>query len=100
MLTQLRALDHRCPLIEQAGQRAQQPRLALAAFAEKHDVVAGDQGTLQLRKHGVFEAEDAGPHVAALCQAGQQILPDFVLDAPLAMAGGTQFADGPGQVLR
>ena len=100
MLAELGALDHRRPLVEQAGQRAQQPRLALAAFAEQHDVVAGDQRALQLREHGVLEAEDAGPRVAALGQRGQQVLPDFGLDAPLAMAGGTQLADGPGQVLR
>ena len=100
MLAQFGALDHRRPLVEQAGQRAQQPRLALSAFAEQHDVVAGDQGPLQLRKHGVLEAEDAGPRVAALGQRGQQVLPDLVLDAPLAMAGGTQLADGPGQIIR
>ena len=89
VLAQLGALDHRRPLVEQAGQRAQQPRLALTAFAEQHDVVAGDQRPLQLRKHGVLEAQDAGPHVAALGQRGQQVLPDFGFDAPLAMAGGT-----------
>ena len=100
VLTQLGARDHRRPLVEQAGQRAQQPRLALTAFAEQHDVVAGDQSALQLRKHGVLEAQDAGPRVAALGQRGQQVLPDLVLDAPLAMAGGTQLADGPGQIIR
>ncbi len=51
--------------------------------------MAGDQGPLQLRDDGVFEAQDAGPHVAAVGQRGQQILPDFGFDAPLAMAGGT-----------
>ena len=100
VLAQLGALDHRRPLVEQAGQRAQQPGLALTALTEQHDVVAGDQRPLQLRQHGVVEADDAGPHVAALGQCGQQVLPDLVFDAPLAMAGCAQLADGPGQIVR
>ena len=100
MLAQLGAVDHRRPLVEQADERAQQPGLALAALAEQHDVVAGDQRPLQLRDDGVVEAEDAGPRVAALGQRGQQVVADFGLDAPLAMPGGTQLADGPGQIIR
>ena len=68
---------------------AQQPRLALTALAEQHDVVAGDQGALELRQHGVLEAQDAGPHVAAFGAARPAGSPGFRLDAPLAMAGGT-----------
>ena len=79
---------------------AQQPRLALAAFAEQDDVVSGDQRALELRDDGVLEAEDAGPHVAALGQRGQQVLPDFGLHAPLAMPGGAQLADGAGEIVR
>ena len=79
---------------------AQQPGLALAALAEQHEVVSGDQRPLELRQHGVLEAEDAGPDVAALGQRGQQVLPDLLLDAPLPMAGGAQLADGAGQIVR
>jgi hypothetical protein len=100
VLAQLRAGDHRRPVVEQTGQRAQQPRLALSAFTEQHHVVPGDQGALQLRDHGVLEAEDARPRVAALGQRGQQVFPDFLFDAPLAMPGGLQLADGPGQSMR
>ncbi len=100
MLAQLGSCDHRRPLVEQPGQRAQQPRLALAPLAEQHHVVPGDQGAFQLREHGVLEAEDARPRVTALGQRGQQIFPDFGLDAPLAMTGGLQLADGPGQIMR
>ena len=78
MLAQLGAGDHRRPLVEQPDQRAQQPGLALAALAEQHDVVAGEQGPLELRDHGVLEAVQAGPRVAALGQRGQQVLPDLV----------------------
>ena len=33
-------------------------------------------------------------------QRGQQVLPDFLLDAPFPMAGGAQLADGAGQIAR
>ena len=69
VLAELGAGDHRRPLVEQADQGAQQPGLALAALAEQHDVVAGDQRPLELRDHGVLEAVQPGPGVAALAAA-------------------------------
>ena len=100
MLAQLGALDDGRPLVEQSGQRAQQAGLALPAFAEQHDVVSGDQRPLELRKHGVLEAEDAGPHVAPLGERSQQVLPDFGLDAAFDVPGGPQLADGAREVVR
>ena len=100
MLAQFGASDHRRPLVEQSDQRAQQPGLALAAFAEQHEVVAGDQCPLDLRQYGVVEAQDAWPNVVALRERGQQILPDFLLDSAFTMTGGAQFADGTGQIAR
>ena len=38
--------------------------------------------------------------VWALGQRGQQIFAEFLLDSPFTMTGGTQFADGAGQVAR
>ena len=89
MLSQLGPGDHRRPLVEQAGQRAQQPSFALAAFAEQNEIVTGDQRPLQLRQHGVVESEDARPDFVALGQRRQQILADFLLDPPLTVTGGT-----------
>ncbi|PQM47101.1 hypothetical protein C1Y40_02707 [Mycobacterium talmoniae] len=103
MLAELGAGDHRRPLVEQTDQRPQQPGLALAAFAEQHEVVTGDQRPLQLRDHGVVEAPDPRPDrftIGAFGEAGQQVLPDFGFDPPLAVAGGAQFAEGAGQRLR
>lgn len=103
MLAQFGPGDHGRPLVEQADQRAQQPGLALAALTEQHEVVAGDQRPLQLRQDGVVESQDARPDgltVAAFGEAGQQILANFLLDSPFTMSGGTQFADGAGQVAR
>src|ERR1700694_2380206 len=59
----------------------------------------GDQCALQLRQHGVLEPEDARPDIPALGQRGQQVLPDFLFDAPLAVAGSSQLADGGGQIM-
>ena len=100
MVAQFSTTDHRRPLVEQADQSPQQARFALAAFAKEDEVVAGNQGPLQLGQHGVVESQDAGPDLSAIRQRGQQILPDFLLDSPFTMTGGTQFADGAGQIAR
>ena len=60
VLVELAAGDHRRPLVEQADEGADQPGLALAALAEQHEVVAGQQRALDLGQHGVVEADDAG----------------------------------------
>ena len=70
VLAELGALDHRRPLVEQPDQGAQQPGLALAALAEQHDVVAGDQGALELRDDGAARsragrATGRGPRASA-----------------------------------
>ena len=100
VLVELGARDHRCPLVEQPGQCAQQSGLALPALAEQNQVVPGDQRALQLRQDGVLEAEDAGPDVAAVGQRGEEVLPDFDLDAALAMTGGTELAERAREIVR
>ena len=80
VLVELGAGDHRRPLVEQADQRADQPGLALAALAEQHDVVAGEQGPLELGQHGVVEADDAGNAGLAGAQPGQQVVAELLLD--------------------
>ena len=97
MLTKFGAGDHRRPLIEQVGQRAQQSGLALSAFAEQHEIVPGDQRALKLRQNCVFESEDSGPDVISGSQRSQQVLPDLLLDAALAVAGCAQLAEGAGK---
>ena len=59
VVVDLAAGDDRRPLVEQADQRPDQPGLALPALAEEDDVVAGEQGALDLGQHGVVEADDA-----------------------------------------
>ena len=100
MLAEFGAPDHRGPLVEQADQCPQQPGLALTALTEEHEVVARDQRPLQLRQHGVVEAQDSRPDLVTFGQPGQQVFPDFLFDSPFTVPGGTQFADGAGQVDR
>ena len=86
VLAQLGAGDHRRPLVEQADQGAQQPGLALAALAEQHHVVAGEQRPLQLRDHGALEAVQPGPRVAALAERVEQVAADLLAQRPELMA--------------
>ena len=94
VLADLGAVDHRRPLVEQADERAQHPGLALPAFAEQHDVVAGEQRALELRDHGGPEPVDAGPGVPSLAEGGQEVVADLGADRDLPVAGGPQLADG------
>ena len=101
VLVQLGAGDHRRPLVEQADDGADQAGLALAALAEQDDVVAGEQGALEVGQHGVVEADDAGE--ARACPArirASRLSRSSSLTAALDVAGGAQLAEGGGQVAR
>ena len=94
MLAELGVLDHRTPLIEQPDHRAQQAGLALPALTKKHDVVAGDEGPLELRDDGGCEAVQPRPRVAALAERGEKIVADLDAQRLLHMAGRPELADG------
>ena len=83
-----------------SDQRAQQPRLALAAFTEQHEVVSGDQRPLELGHTVSSKPRMPGHTSRALGERGQQVLADFLLHAPLLMAGGTQLAECAGKIVR
>ena len=98
-----RAHHGRVALVEQSGQRAKQPGLALTAFTEQNEIVARDQRPLQLGQDGVVESQNARPDgftISAFGEACEQIFAYFLLDSPFTMTGGTQFADCAGQVAR
>ena len=52
-------------LVEEADERAHQPALGLALFAEEEQVVAGDQGEVDLGDDGVVVADDAGKELVS-----------------------------------
>jgi hypothetical protein len=91
---ELGAGQHRGPLVEQAGQRADQPGLALAALAEQHQVVTGEQGPLHLRQHGVLEAEDAGERRLAARSLASRLSRTSALTLRSAWPLGAQLAEG------
>ena len=96
VLAELGAGDHRRPLVEQADQRAQQPGLALAALAEQHDVVAGEQRALDLRDDGLGEAVQARPRVLAGAQLGEQVVAQLLAERPELVAARAELAEGAG----
>src|SRR5262249_60944000 len=81
------------PLIEQAGQRPDQPGLALAALAEQDRVVPGQECTLQVREYGLAEPDDPGEPLVACTHPGQQVAPDLVFDRQVGVTALAQFRD-------
>ena len=55
-----RAGDERHLLVQQVDQRARDPGLGLAALAQEDDVLAGEDGVLDLREDRLLVADDAG----------------------------------------
>ena len=94
VLTQLGALDHRRPLVEQADERAQDPGLALAALAQQDDVVAGDDRPLHLRDHRIGEPVQAGPGISPFGERGEEVVPQLGLQRFLDVVGGAQLTQG------
>jgi hypothetical protein len=96
VLVELAAHQDRRPLVEQADEGADQPGLALPALAEQHEVVAGDEGPLDLRQDRVLEPDQAGEADLAAAEPGEQIAAQFGLDRPEGRAGGPELAERRG----
>jgi hypothetical protein len=94
VLAELGARDDRGPLVEQSDERAQQAGLALAALAEQHDVVPGDEGALELRQHRVVEAVQAGPRVLPRRQQREQVGADLRLHRARPVVGRPELPEG------
>ena len=92
VVVDLAAGDGGAPLVQQLHQGAHQPGLALAALAEQHQVVAGEQGALELGQDGVVEADDAGEGRLARTQPVEQVGADLLLHRARGVAGVTQLA--------
>src|SRR5205823_3829222 len=58
VVVDLRPGDDRKPLVEQIGKRTDDSGLGLAPFAQEDDVVASEEGVLQLWENGVLVTED------------------------------------------
>ena len=77
-------------------ERAQQAGLALSALAEQDDVVAGEQGALELGDDRPVEPVDPRPGVLARAQLGEQVVADLGAQVLLLVAGGPQLAQRRG----
>jgi hypothetical protein len=60
--------------------------------------VAGEQRPLDLGKHGVVVADDAGETHAARAQPVEQVVAQFLFDRAELVASGAQLADGARKV--
>jgi hypothetical protein len=96
VVVDLAAGDRRCPLVEQADERADDARLRLAPLAEEDDVVAGEQRVLELGQHRVVEADDPVDQGLAGGDARQGVRPDLLLDGPRLPTARSQLAEGAG----
>ena len=92
VVVDLAAGDDRRPLVEQPADGADQPGLALAALAEQDDVVPGEQRPLDVRQHGLVEADDAGKPVLPGAHPREQVLSDLLLDGAVDVAARLQLA--------
>src|SRR6267154_87244 len=70
----LAARKRRRVLVEQAGQRADDPRLRLPALAEKNHVMTGEHAVFDLRDYGFLVADDSRQDLLAAPQPREQIL--------------------------
>jgi hypothetical protein len=96
VVVDLAALDDRGPLVEQGADGAHQAGLALAALPEEDEVVAGEQGALELGQHGVVEADDAGERGLARSKSEEEVLAELGLDGARAVAGVAEGTQGCG----
>ena len=65
IVVELPAGDDRQPLVEQAHERTSHPRLGLAALAQEHHVVAGQDGVLDGRDDRFAVPDDARERLLA-----------------------------------
>nr|BFE83629.1 hypothetical protein GCM10020093_062300 [Planobispora longispora] len=92
MVVDLAAVHDRGPLVEQPGDGADEPGLALAALAQQDEVVPGEKRPLQLGQDGVVEADDAREPRLPRPEAGQEVLADLGLDGAVDMATRAKLA--------
>jgi len=78
VVVDLRATHDRQPLVEQADQGADQAGLGLAALTQQDDIVARQEGVLELGDDGVLEPEHPRHHRLAGGHPGCGVAPQFL----------------------
>ncbi len=96
VVVDLRAGDHRHPLVQQVRQAADEARLGLPPLAEEDHVVAGQQGVLQLRQDRVLVAQHRREQRLPRPDPGHGVAPHLLLDRDRLPADLPQLADRGG----
>src|SRR5205814_7326687 len=96
IVVDLAAVDYRDLSIQQAGQRSDQPALGLAALTKKDDVLARQDGVLDLGNDGSLEADDAGEQLLARLDLADQVLAHLLLDRKDTVLTLSELGEGPG----
>ena len=78
VVVDLAARDDRDRFVEQAGERAEDPALRLAAQPEQDEIVARQNRVDNLRHDGLVESDDAREDRLPGVQPGNQVLADLV----------------------
>ena len=86
------------PLVQQADQGPDDPGLGLTALAQEDEVVAGQDGVLQLGDDGLLEAEDAGHERLALGDELGRVAAHLLGHRDGLPAAGPQVGQGGGEV--
>src|SRR5690606_11100554 len=73
VVVDLGARDLGHPLVEEAGEEAEEAALGLPAEAEEDEVVPREEGVLELRDDGLLVAEDAGEDLLARAELLDQV---------------------------
>ena len=86
-------------VVEEVDEGADEAGLGLAALAEEDDVLAGEDGVLELRDDGLFVADDAGEVVCLLLDALDEVLAHLLLHGERLVAGVAQLSNRSGLLL-
>ena len=100
ILVEVRAIDDRDRLVQQAHEGTGEPGLGLAPLPEEHEVLAGEDGVLDRWDDALLVADDAREHRLAGSQRGHEVRAQLLLDAPRRVAAGAQGTQRGGAVVR
>ncbi len=92
VVVDLAARDDWRLLVEQIHQTARDARLRLAALAQQHDVLPGENRVLDLRNDTILVADDAGEQLLIRANLADQVLAHLLLDGLDAIAALTKLA--------
>ncbi len=97
IVVDLRALDDGKPLVQQADESTDHPRLGLPPLPQQNDVVTCQYGVFELRNDRVVKAEDAGHQRLAAGDTGHRVAPQLFGHGHRLPARSPQFAERPCQ---